>query len=252
MASKEKKFTPIHEVVSPIVQVNLPLPASLADRIGMNVGRMENICHWIGINKLAIVGTNDFQPQEGMPNIGSVSINGEAGAIGYAEAEKDDVIDIQPSNGRVSYRKCNVSLSTNLRDIERKIINRNEAVIDPVIWAQSLDSKIRRELVRSAFHHMIKNTGRKELYELSGPLIYTSIIATELSKMVTQSSSDIGAASLFAGIWGFMTAVDHILNKFNDSNATFSILPDAVQLDRFGVAVAKTVNPITNLVKAIS
>lgn len=164
--SAERKFTPVSEVESDLVTLQLNLPAYInPDLIGLNLGKTEKLMRLSGLTDLSVTGVGGQETSSEYPTVVGFDKGGGAyaGSIGVKVNVSEHKSSPSSYLQKVDSSTKDVSITLNLDEINEQIAKEkwNGGIRSIEAWSKHLDSAIKTG---------IKSEGTKNLLLLDDPL----------------------------------------------------------------------------------
>lgn len=162
----EKGFVPLSSVdgrpVSSRILINLNLPEVVdADRIGINIPRLETICNLAGIEGLLVRGLTEVGTSREVPVI--AGINKDGSAMAGKKVEKTTVPASAafqtplPFHEDMGRRTSIITLGLNIDELSQKASQSNEGVRSTEVWSKNLDRAIKIPLRKAGTDNLINH-----------------------------------------------------------------------------------------------
>lgn len=161
MNERFNRFTPINEVISDRIMLNIPLPDWVeTEKIGLDVNRTIRLMNLGGIRHTRIDFCKGEISQSGITIVG---ITSDGSALGGKVAAKKQIstylINHTPEQEHIILKNAvwtNLNLNLNLEEIQMRIRQQNDSLKKAESWAPYFDQALRSGIRNVGTNHMLK------------------------------------------------------------------------------------------------
>lgn len=176
--SAERKFTPVSEVESDLVTLQLNLPAFInPNSIGLNVGRTESLMKYSGLVDLNVTGVGGQETSSEYPTVIGYSKQGEAyaGSVGVKVNVPEQRMSSRIRDTLDSSTK-KVDMTLNLDEMSEQIKREkwDRGIYSTEAWSKHLNSAIKTGIKSEGTRNLLLLDEKGSLL-LSGMLNYLTL-----------------------------------------------------------------------------
>lgn len=217
------------------IKSHVTLPFELEKRIGIDLLQVSRLLQIGGIKQLTIVNDPAGKSERAVPLILGFDKNGTA----FAGATKTNTIP--PANSESDHkgnrnqysaqRWINITVKINTEQIKSDILQSGKKVNDPNIWAETLNSVIKKEILISGVKNLWKRTLPDKIYML----VVLSMLIQDISRWHDDLSTLALGVLITLGIsitmWNIMISL-MFGGEQSGEGSRFSVFTSYPEIDR--------------------